>query len=71
MLRHSKANNPAVDDYDPEKPYTALIYEDANNLYGWAMCQHLPYKNFRWVDPAKYKHLENNTEGFLAWLKAN
>ena len=71
MLRHTKANNPAVEDYNPEKPYTALIYEDANNLYGWAMCQHLPYRNFKWVDPARYKHLENNTEGFLAWLKAN
>ena len=27
-----------------------IMYIDANNLYGWAMCQKLPYKDFRWSD---------------------
>ena len=69
MLRYSRANNEHVDDYDPEKPLKYLIYEDANNLYGWAMCQYLPYRNFRWVDPELYKDLQGNTEAFLNWLK--
>ncbi|XP_070167001.1 uncharacterized protein [Polyergus mexicanus] len=36
--------------YDPSEPLSYLMYFDINNLYGWAMCQSLPYKNFQWVD---------------------
>ena len=25
------------------------MYFDANNLYGWAMTQYLPYDNFKWM----------------------
>ena len=27
-----------------------IVYEDMNNLYGWAMCQALPMNGFRFVD---------------------
>ena len=27
----------------------SLVYLDFNNLYGWALQQKLPYKNFRWM----------------------
>jgi len=34
-------------EYDSSKPSSYLMYFDINNLYGWAMCQPLPYADFR------------------------
>ena len=34
-----------------------LSYLDANNLYGWAMCQHLPTSNFKWMEDKECLHL--------------
>ena len=31
-------------------PLEPSLCYDANNLYGWAMCQPLPYADFRWID---------------------
>ena len=47
---HARANNPAVEGYDLEKPNSHILYLDANNLYGWAMSQALPTGGFRWVE---------------------
>ena len=49
--RKYEANNPTVAGYDSSKPTTWLRYDDANNLYGWAMTQCLPTSNFLWGDP--------------------
>ncbi|XP_046841791.1 uncharacterized protein LOC124435903 [Xenia sp. Carnegie-2017] len=47
--RFAKANNPKVPDYDPEKPQSWIQYNDANNLYSWAMPQPLPTGTFERV----------------------
>jgi len=47
--RYAKANNKYLSDYNPELEDSYLMYLDANNLYGWAMCERLPTGNFKWV----------------------
>ena len=50
-------------EYNDKAPSKYIMYLDANNLYGWAMYQHLPTSGFRWltekeinkIDLAKYK----------------
>jgi len=46
---YTKANNKYLSDYDSSKESSILMYVDANNLYGWAMSQPLPYKDFKWM----------------------
>lgn len=46
--RHAIANNKYMKNYDPTKEDSYIIYLDANNLYGYAMCEYLPYKGFKW-----------------------
>jgi len=46
--RYVKANNKYIDNYDKTKESNYLIYLDANNLYGWAMSESLPYQDIKW-----------------------
>ena len=53
------ANNPYMgSEYDPSCPTKYLQYLDANNLYGWAMCQPLPTGGFHWVEFDESKDLK-------------
>jgi hypothetical protein len=47
--RHAQANNKYMVDYHPGKPSSYIMYYDANNLYGWAMSEELPYGKFKWI----------------------
>ena len=51
--RYGKANNKYMRDYDDKAPSKYIMYLDANNLYGWAMSQHLPTGGFRWMTENK------------------
>ena len=44
-----------------KNPVTLCIL-DANNLYGWAMSQKLPYRNLRWVACPEYINLDSYDE---------
>ncbi|VVC35230.1 Hypothetical protein CINCED_3A016882, partial [Cinara cedri] len=50
-IRYSKINNKYIGEkYKKEQTEkttpTYLLNLDANNLYGWGMCEYLPYKGF-------------------------
>ena len=61
--RYGNANTKYMKEYDEKTPSKYIMYLDANNLYGWAMSQHLPTGNFKWmtdkeiskIDLGKYK----------------
>ena len=59
--RYARANNKYLSDYNPEIEDSYLTYQDANNLYGWAMIQKLPTSNLKWINPEIVK-LENYDE---------
>ncbi|XP_069366011.1 uncharacterized protein [Maniola hyperantus] len=48
-LRHAKANNKYLPDYNDSKPSTYLLYLDCNNLYGYAMTKKIPVSDFRFL----------------------
>jgi hypothetical protein len=45
---HSIANNPYMENFDPNKPIKYILDLDMNNLYGTVMTKSLPYKNIRY-----------------------
>ncbi len=56
--RYSKANNPLLEDFDPEQPTTYITYLDANNLYGQAQSEPLPVGDFRFLDRDEIIYLQ-------------
>ena len=58
--RHSEANNPYMESYDPSKPTKYIQYLDANNLYDWAMSQPLPTGGFRWMSEGELENWKDH-----------
>ena len=48
--RYAKANNKYMKNYDRNIESSFLEYVDANNLYGWAVYQKLPVRNFKKIE---------------------
>ena len=46
--RYAKASNKYMKNYDKKEGSSFLEFQDANNLYGWAMFQKLPVRGFKW-----------------------
>ena len=54
--RHGKANNKYMGErFDINKLVKYIIYLDANNLYGYAMCKKLPTGGFKWMTEEELK----------------
>ena len=47
--RYAKANNKYMKNYNKNIESSYIQNLDANNLYGWAMFQKLPVKDFKWI----------------------
>lgn len=47
---YGKASNKYMLDFNPNVRTSYLMYFAINNLYGSAMCSHLPQNNFEWVN---------------------
>jgi len=56
--RFGVANNQYMKSFDKTKPSKYITYRDANNLYGWAMSQHLPTGGFKWMTQKQIDKLD-------------
>src|SRR3989454_192059 len=66
IITHRKgtANNKNMKSYDDKKPSKYIAYFDANNLYGWAMVQSMPFGGFKWAEPEDFnlETVKNNSK---------
>ena len=71
LLKDSKANNKYMKSYDSSKESKHITYLDANDLYGWAMSQYLPYSEFKWLSEKEISRFclnsisENSSKGYI------
>ena len=47
--------------YDEYEESNFIMYLDANNLYGWAMSQYLPYSGFKWLNQKDIDRFDANS----------
>jgi len=70
-IRDAKSNNKYLHDFDNTLPTSFIMYEDMNNLYGWAMSQKLPLNDFNFIDVNLFdvdkilNYNDNSDKGFI------
>ena len=69
--RRNKANDEYMESYDSSEESKFIMYLDANNLYGRAMSQYLPYSGFKWLSKKEISDFclnstsENSSVGYI------
>ncbi len=59
VKRYARANNPQLGaEFNPNLPTSFIIYLDANNLYGWAMSQYMPFRGFHWLKVEEWENID-------------
>ena len=69
--RHSIANNKYMNNYNSDKEIKSINYLDANNLYGWPMCESLPIGNFKMHDNLNEKIKEKIITQLQNWKSSS
>ena len=72
ILRYAKAKNKYMKDYNKDEEESFLQYNDANNLYGFAISEPLPDDGFEWMEDLSKiyeefmkNHDENSDKGYI------
>ena len=63
VKKNSIVNNKCMQSYNDKKPRKFVVYLDANNLYGWAMSQYLPYSGSEWLNQKELGVFDVNLNG--------
>lgn len=67
--RYAKANNKEMGKhYDKTKESSYITYVDANNLYGWAMTQNLPYKDIKFDTVSLEEILKTSDDSEIGYM---
>ena len=72
LLMYAKGNNKYIKNYNKDEEESFLQYNDANNLYGFAMSEPLPFDCFEWMEDLSKidkdflkNYDENSDKGFI------
>jgi hypothetical protein len=65
--RFARANNKYIKGFNDKKAIEYIMYLDANNLYGHAMCELLPHSDYQWEEASTFdvKQSVNGERGFI------
>ena len=63
--RYAKANNKYMKDYNKDEEESYLQYDNANNLYGWAMSQKLSVDGFELKKNMSKFNDEDSNKGYM------